>query len=340
MFLSSILATHILAIRWAPFQEGRFLGRVLDEWVADSQEFVRAKLPRLIVIAIIAFILSRLLRLGTHHMARLAEARSHDPGRLGEVRTMSGVIRATGFAIIALIAGFMCLDTVGFNLAPLLASAGIAGVAIGLAAQTIVKDMLNGFLILIESQFSVGDSVRLAGVSGVVEALTLRTTAVRDGDGTLYVIPNSQITTVANLSIGDAVATVNVSVDFSAHPDAVTKLLKKIAMDLRNSEDFRGVVLEDPQVLGLDSVKGSQMIFPVIFKTRANQQYGLVREFQRRVRLALEENHLLPGDPNRVFQHPSDADSAGTPRQREEAPAPARDATTLKPQESNPFTGE
>jgi small conductance mechanosensitive channel len=340
MFLSSMLATFIVAIRWAPFQEGRFLGKVLDEWVADSQEFVRAKLPRLIVIAIIAFILSRLLGLVTHHMTRLARASSADPGRMSEVRTMSGVIRATGFAIIGLIAGFMCLDTVGFNLAPLLASAGIAGVAIGLAAQTIVKDMLNGFLILIEGQFSVGDQVRLAGVSGVVETLTLRTTEVRDGDGTLYVIPNSQITTVANLNQGYSMATVNVSVDFSANPDDVTRLLKKIAVDLRNSDEFRGVVLDDPQILGLDSVKGSQMIFPVIFKTRANQQYGLVREFQRRVRLALEENHLLPGDPNRVFQRPRDTGEAPTPRKTEEAATPARDATTLKPQESNPFSGE
>jgi len=340
MFLYLANVTFLLAMRWDIFREDRFLGKVLDEWVADSQEFVRAKLPRLIVIAIIAFILSRLLRLVTHHMARLAEARSADPGRLGEVRAMSGVIRATGFAIIGLIAGFMCLDTVGFNLAPLLASAGIAGVAIGLAAQTIVKDMLNGFLILIESQFSVGDTVRLAGVSGVVEALTLRTTAVRDGDGTLYMIPNSQITTVANLSLGYAAATVNVSVDFSADPDTVTKLLKKIAMDLRNSDAFRDVILDDPQVLGLDSMKGSQMIFPVVIKTRATQQYGLMREFERRVRLALAENHLLPGDPNRVFQFQGDAGAEGTPRQREETPQPARDATTLKPQKSNPFSGE
>jgi small-conductance mechanosensitive channel len=136
------------------------------------------------------------------------------------------------------------------------------------------------------------------------------------------------------------VATVNVSVDFSADPDAVTKLLTKLAMDLRNSDAFRGVVVDDPQILGLDSVKGSQMIFPVVFKTVATQQYGLVREFERRVRLALAENHLLPGDPNRVFQFRDDANEANAPRQREETPAPARDATTLKPQESNPFSGE
>jgi small conductance mechanosensitive channel len=340
MFLSPIHASFILAMRWGVFQEGRFLGKVLDEWIADSQEFVHTKLPKLIVIAIIAFIFSRLLRLGTHHMTRLAERSSAGLERLAEVKTMAGVIRTTGLAIIGLIAGFMALDTIGFSLAPLLASAGIAGIAIGLAAQTIVKDMLNGFLILVEGQFSVGDQVRVAGVSGVVEALTLRRTAVRDADGTLYVIPNSQITTVANLSSGYAVATVNVSVDFSAHPDAVTALLKKIAMDLRNSDDFRDVILDDPKVLGLDSLKGSQMSFPVVFKTRANQQYGLVREFQRRVRLALEENHLLPGDPNRVFQHRDDSGVTGTSGRPEETPAPARDATAIKPAESNPFSGE
>jgi hypothetical protein len=113
----------------------------------------------------------------------------------------------------------------GVNLAPLLASAGVAGVAIGMAAQSIVKDMLNGIIILMEDQFDVGDTVRLAGLSGTVESMTLRKTTVRDGDGTLYVIPNSQITTVANLSVDYSVATINVSVDFSANPDKVQELL-------------------------------------------------------------------------------------------------------------------
>ncbi len=134
--------------------------------------------------------------------------------------------------------------------------------------------MLNGFLILIEGQYSVGDTVRVAGVSGVVEALTLRRTTVRDADGTLYVIPNSQVTTVANLSTGYSLATVHVNVDFSANPDQVTKLLQQVAMDVRTSSEFSNVFLDDPQVLGLDAVKGSQMIFTVLFKTRANQQYA------------------------------------------------------------------
>jgi len=346
-------AQFSLAIRWSWFREGRFLGKVLDEWINDSQEFLRTKLPHLVVIVLIAFVLNRLLRLITFHMARVAGLSRAGPGRLAEVKTLSGVIRATGLAIIGLIAGFMALDVIGFNLAPLLASAGIAGVAIGLAAQNIVKDVFNGILILVEGQFSVGNTVRVAGVAGTVEAMTLRKTTVRDADGVLYVIPNSQITTVANLSVGFSVATINVSVDYSAHPDAVTKLLKDIAMDVRNSAAFKDIFLEDPQVLGLDSMKGSQIVFPVVFKTRATQQYGPMREFQRRVRLALEEHNLLPGDPNRVFSsflseaHSSEdrhaqTGGAGSPghSQPEQETAPAHDPTTLKPHDGNPFGGE
>jgi small conductance mechanosensitive channel len=329
----------LLAARTGWFAEGRFLGRVLDEWIVDAQEFVHTKLPHLVVIAAIAFVLNRLLRLITFHMTRAAERHAANPDRIAQVKTLAGVIRASGLAIIGLIAGLQFLHVLGENLAPLLASAGVAGIAIGLAAQNIVKDMLNGILILIEDQFNVGDTVRLAGLAGTVEAMTLRKTTVRDADGTLYVIPNSQITTVANLSAGYSVATINVSVDFSANPDAVMELLKGIAMDIRSSEEFREVFVADPQILGVDAVKGSEVIFPVVFKTLATKQYAPVREFRRRVRLALEERHLLPGDPNRVFNTFLEK---GAPRPGRPAPeaAPECDPTLLKPRDGNPFAGE
>src|SRR5580698_1964213 len=291
----------LIAARYGIFREGRFLGKVLDEWIVDSQEFIHAKLPHLFVIALIAVLLNKLLRVITNRMVRVAELHARGTGRVSEVKTLASVIRATGLAVIGAIAGMQFLDAVGVNLAPLLASAGVAGVAIGLAAQTIVKDMFNGILILVEGQFNVGDSVRLAGLAGTVEAMTLRKTTVRDGDGTLYVIPNSQITTVANLSVGYSVATINVSVDFSANPDKVLQLLTQIAMEVRNSKEFKNIFLADPQILGVDSLKGSQLIFPVQFKTLPTKQYGPMREFQRRVRLALEESHMLPGDPLRVY---------------------------------------
>jgi small-conductance mechanosensitive channel len=328
----------LLAMRSGWFAEGRFMGRVLDEWIYDTQEFIRLKLPHLLLAALIAFVLYRILNVITAHMTRIAEQHAAEHIRISQVKTMAQVIRNTGLSIIAAIVVMQFLAAVGVNLGPLLASAGVAGVAIGLAAQNIVRDMLNGTLILLEDQFDVGDTVKIAGVSGVVESMTLRKTLLRDGDGTLYVVPNSQITTVANLSVGYSVATVNVSVDFSAHPDKVTELLKSIAMDIRNSEEFKSVFMGDPQVLGVDALKGSELIFPVVFKTRATQQYAPVREFRRRVRLALEENHMLPGDPYRVYTGNS-SPSSHTGTSSEPSEPPVRDPTTIKPQEANPFSG-
>jgi moderate conductance mechanosensitive channel len=337
MHPSLLAAQVLLAARTGWFAEGRFMGKVLDNWVDDAQEFVLLKLPRLLFLALITFLLFRLLTLITSRMIRVAEAHAAAHNRVAQVKTMASVIRATGIAIILSIVTLQFLAAMGVNLAPLLASAGVAGVAIGLAAQNIVRDMLNGLLILIEDQFNVGETVKIAGVAGVVETMTLRKTTVRDSDGTLYVVPNSQITTVANLS-DYSVATVNVSVDFSANPDEVTKILKNIAMDLRTSQEFREVIIDDPKVLGVDAVKGSELIFPVVFKTQATQQFAPVREFRRRVRLALEENHILPGDPLRVYgaardlgTHPPAA--AGAKSARSEA-----DPTIIKPNEGNPFS--
>ena len=312
-----------------------FMGKVVDGWIVDTQEFIRTKLPHLIIVALIAFVLGRLLRMITARMIRIAEQHAPGQSRIAQVRTLAGVIRTTGLAIIAAIVSMQFLAAVNVNLAPLLASAGVAGVAIGLAAQNIVRDMLNGVLILIEDQFNVGDTVKVAGVAGVVEAMTLRKTTVRDADGTLYVIPNSQITIVANQSIDYSVTTVNVSVDYSANPDTVLEMLKGIAMDVRNSPEFRELFVADPQILGVDAIKGSEVIFPVVFKTRATKQYGPVREFRRRVRLALEEHHLLPGNPYRVFNSASES-GAGKPV--EEAP-PSPDPTAVQAPQSNPFSG-
>lgn len=326
------------------FSEGRFMGRLLDEWLGDIQEFVRSKLPHLVMVAIVAIVLSRILRIITSRMIRIAERHAASAVHMSQVRTLSGVVRATGLTIIWAIFGMQFLAAVGVNLAPLLASAGIAGVAIGLAAQNIVKDVLNGALILIEDQFNVGDVVTVAGLTGTVEAMTLRKTTVRGADGTRYMVPNSQITTVANQSADFSVATINVSVDFSADPNQVIAILAAVANDVRNSPEYKDLFLADPQILGVDSVKGSQLIFPVVFKTLATKQWGPMREFQRRVRIALEEHHMLPGDPLRVFNSFEGREQAthtvanAVPKQ----PTAAKpgDPTTLKPEESNPFSGQ
>lgn len=311
-----------------------FFRTIGDKWIVDLQNFIHESLPKIVVIVIFAWVATRVLKLIMGRVLRIAERHAvAGDGHLSQVRTLTSVIRATGIGIIIFLAALEILPMLGFKLEPLVASAGVAGVAIGLAAQTIVKDCLNGVLILVEDQYNVGDVVKLAGLGGKVEAMTLRRTMVRDNDGTLYVIPNSQITTVANQTRDFSVATINVSVDYSAHPDKVMKLLKDVAMSVRNDPQFQDVFLADPTLLGVDSVKGSQVIYPVQLKTKANEQWAAEREMQRRIRIALEENHLLPGDPMRVFARggppgaPPPADSGGK----------GPDPTAAKPNEVNPF---
>ena len=290
--MASMLGTDPQALEQKVAHEGRFIDRVLSDWSIDTEEFVRAKLPHLLMVLIIAFVLSRLLKLITHRMIRLAERQADAPGHLAQIRTLAGVIRTTGLTAIS----------VGVNLAPLLASAGVAGIAIGLAAQNIVRDVLNGILILIESQFNVGDTVKTAGVSGVVEMMTLRRTALRDADGTLHIVPNSQISTVSNQSAGYTQATVNVSFDYSTNPDMALALLRSIAGDLATDERFAPLLKAPPEVLGIDAVKGTELVIAVTFRTQATRQRPLLREFRRRVRLAAEAEKILPGDPNGLFR--------------------------------------
>jgi len=279
-----------------------FFASLGDKYLLDLQDFLHDKLPKLIGVALIAWVLMRLLRLITDHVLRIANRQASTAGHLAQVRTLTSVIRATGIGIIIMLATLQTLSVFGFSLGPLLTGASVAGVAVGLAAQNIVKDCFNGFLILIEDQYNVGDVVTIAGVTGTVESMTLRRTQVRGGDGTLYIVPNSQITTVANVTRDYTLATINVSVDFSAHPDKVMALLKEVAMSVREDPKYSGVYLADPVLLGVDAIKGSQVIYPVQLRTKANQQWAAMRETQRRIRLALEEHGMLPGDPMRVYR--------------------------------------
>lgn len=322
-----------------------FFAGLGDKYLLDLQDFLHEKLPKLIFVALASWMLVWILRLVTAHIVKIAERQSSTVGHYAQLRTLATVIRATGIGVILFLAVLQVLPVLGFNLGPLLTSAGVAGVAIGLAAQNIVKDCFNGFLILIDDQFNVGDTVTIAGVTGTVETMTLRRTQVRGGDGTLFIIPNSQITTVANLTRDYSLATINVSVDFSANPDDVMALLKEVAMSVRNDPAYKDVYLADPVLLGVDSIKGSQVIYPVQLKTKPNQQWAAQRETQRRIRLALDEKGILPGDPMRVYSRDRAQGAGDGPQpavggvRQPESPAKP-DPTAAKSTEVNPFTGE
>jgi small-conductance mechanosensitive channel len=294
---------------WSPHT---FMGDLVSQWVADMRGFVHTGLPKLIFIALGTWLLVVLVNFVTGRIIKIADGRSGvAAGRAAQVRTLASVMRATGIGIALFLATLQVMQNVlNFNLAPLLASAGVAGVAIGLAAQTMVKDVLNGIFILIEDQYTVGEVVSLAGITGTVGSMTLRTTTIRGFDGTLYVVPNSQITTVANQSREFSVTSLPISVDFSANPDEVVPLLTQIAMSVRNDPMYRDTFLEDPKVLGVDSIKGSEVIYPIQVRTLPRQQFDALREMQRRIRLALEEHNMLPGSPYRIASHTGNSAAA------------------------------
>jgi small conductance mechanosensitive channel len=318
----------------------RFFSELGRNFLDGLLSFAGTKLPKLIWIGIGSWILIRIIGVISHRIVRAAERHSTRAGHLGQVKTLTGVIRATGVAIVAVIAALEVLPLLGLNLGPLLTSAGVAGVAIGLASQAIVKDCLNGFLILVEDQYSVGDVIKVAGLQGTVEEMSLRKTILRDGDGTLYTIPNSQITTVANLVRDFSQATVNVAVDFSENPEQVIEILRKTAMSVREDPQFSDLFLADPVLLGVDSIKGSQVIYPVQFRVKANKQWGPVREFQKLVRLALEEHNILPGDAYRVYNRDGAVSQAATVQTGKAAPGVKPDPTAAKSAGVNPFTGD
>ena len=331
----------LIAFIRSPESARQFFNQIAQDWLSYLQDFVNHDLPRLIFVLVLTWVLIAMVNALTRRLTAIAESHAaQGAARVSQIKTVAAVLRATTIAIIGFLASLQILrDIFNFNLAPLLTSAGVAGVAIGLAAQTIVKDCLNGMLILLEDQYNVGDTVRLAGLSGTVESMSLRTTKLRDGDGTLYTIPNSQITSVANLTRDYSVATINVSVDFSAHPDKVMPVLLDAAMSVRNDPAYSAIFLADPKLLGVDSIKGSQVIYPIQLRTLANQQAPAVRETQRRIRLALEENGILPGDPLRaVATGVANMASLGVAGIDNQPGSP--DPTAAKPRETNPFTGE
>src|SRR5690349_23975738 len=160
--------------------------KILSGWRSDLVDWTRDSAPKLVVILVLAFIFVRLLNAVTRKVVALSESNAHHGKlRTQQVKTVAGMVRSIGVFLIIFLTGMYVLkEGLKIDIAPLLASAGIAGLAIGFGAQTLVKDVINGFFILAENQFEVGDTIRAAGVSGAVEEITMRRTILRDADGT------------------------------------------------------------------------------------------------------------------------------------------------------------
>jgi moderate conductance mechanosensitive channel len=274
---------------------------LLRDWREDTMNFLRHDAPKILLVAVAALVLIRVLRVITRGMTSV-RTRNLAPGmRAQQMNTLAGVLNSIGTFAILFVAALEVLKYVGLDLAPLLASAGIAGLAIGFGAQTLVKDFINGFFVLLEDQYNIGDKVQLAGVKGTVEDMTLRRTVLRDDDGTIHVIPNSQVQIVSNMTRDWAQLTLKVSVAYSELTDKVVKVLQDVGNEVRHDPAFAEDIVAEIQVPGIDRVGNGEAEYLVIIKTRPNKQYPVSREMRRRIKEAFEKNGIKAGAPGRVY---------------------------------------
>ena len=209
--------------------------RVLFDWHDDLAYWLRHGLPRVLVILIVAAILTRLLRLFTRKLQDFSKRTQLPSGiRATQLRTLSSIIQSVGTVVIYFFALLQILPIFNVDVKPFLASAGIVGLAIGFGAQTLVHDVINGFFIIIENIYDLGDVVRLAGVQGSVEQMSLRKTVLRDDTGALHSVPNSEIKIISNMTRDWAQVDLHVAVDYGESSDRVIALLKEIGAAIQN----------------------------------------------------------------------------------------------------------
>jgi small conductance mechanosensitive channel len=298
----SPLAHGFYALTNAPAHAGRDVVDMLDSWRDDTFDFVRHQVPRIVAVLVLAFILTRLLKIAARHLSALS-AKGGLPSafRAQQLRTLSSVIYSVGLFIIMFVAALQILPLLGINMGPLLASAGIAGVAVGFGAQTLVHDFINGFFILVENQYDIGDVIKIAGVQGAVESMTLRRTVLRDADGTVHNVPSSEIKVVSNLTRDWTQLAITVSVAYKTDSDKVIKLLQQIGEELASDPAFADKIVAKPEVPGIEKVSGADIEYLMLVKTRPGQQDAVRRELRRKIKDCLEKNQIEPGNPNKVF---------------------------------------
>jgi len=260
----------------------------------------------LVKIFVVAALLVRLLRWTTGRFVDLAKRDPLTQAREQQIRTMSTVVNSVGTVLIVGLAGMMALREIGLDVRPILAGAGVLGLAVGFGAQSLVRDVIQGFFILVENQYGIGDVVRIGNIQGAVEQLTLRRTQVRDSEGALHTIPNGEIRIVANLTRDWAQVNVSVAVGQGQDVDRVAGVLRQVGREMLQDQEFGPLLQETPRVLGVDKFTGSQVELLMQARVQPGRQFQVSRELRRRVKLALDREGIAMQDPQdvRLVQSP------------------------------------
>ena len=234
------------------------------------------------------------------------------------VNTMGSLLKSVTTGVVFSIVAFMVIDRVGYNIAPLIASAGIVGVALGFGAQSLVKDFLSGMFMIMEDQYGVGDVVSLdAEVSGTVEAVGLRVTRLRDVNGTVWYMPNGSITRVGNMSQNWARTVLDINVAYTENLDRVRAVLAEIAHLMWEDPEYSDKILEEPEVWGVERLDPDRIVVRVVLKTAPMEQWDVARAMRELVVERFEQLGIEIPLPQQVVWHKSQEPGA---EQRVDAP--------------------
>lgn len=283
-----------------------------SHWLAQSADWLVAKPITILLILIVAVIIRALARRlidrlakvdgGSKIPALLRPLRERAPQALGTLlserraqraKTIGSVFKSIVSVLVFGTAFLMILAELGMNLAPVLASAGILGVAIGFGAQNVVKDFLSGVFMMLEDQYGVGDVVDVGEASGKVEAVGLRITTMRDVNGTVWYVRNGEILRVGNSSQGFAVAVVDVPIGYGADVEQATDIIGRVATEVTENDPVSEDVLEPPEVLGVERVSAAEgIMIRLTVKVRPGRQWAVQRSLRARIMAGFEDSGI------------------------------------------------
>jgi len=256
---------------------------------------------RVLAIIIIAIIVARLLRALTNRLVEAAKSSTRIAQmREQQTRTMAGILYSAGIFIIVAVSILTALPEFGFNVTPIEAAAAVASLAFGFGAQHLVKDLINGFFIVFEDQFVVGDLIQVNSELGRVEYLTLRRTMIRNTAGALVTISNGLIGQVSNFSRDWSQVFVDVTVPSEEHIGRALATLEKVTGDLRNDPDWSPALVDGPRVLGVESLSLDGNVLRTQVRTVLNRKEDVARELRRRIKLGFEQSRIPTSQLQRV----------------------------------------
>ena len=286
---------------------------VLDLLAAPAGERVIGALVRIALVLGLFLVLWEALCLA---IERYLDARDEDGNpleRSGRARTLLPLLRRASAVLLLTVGGLTAASELGIDIAPLLAGVGIAGLAIGFGAQTLVKDVITGLFIVMEDQVAVGEYVSVAGHSGTVEALSIRTIRLRDLSGTVHVVPFGEVGTVENLTRDYSYALIDAGVGYSEDTDRVSDVLREIAASMESDEDWRDCVIPPFEVFGVQELGDSAVIVRCRFKTPPMHQWAVAREFRRRMKKRFDELGIEIPFPHRTVYFGADKEAVSSP---------------------------